>query len=98
MTTVTAEIDALEAARLADRLRDVVMDAEPALEPDEMGALDEAAIFLDGAAGVTYGTRLKQSPLTGETYVVEKWIDHDDGRLIALAKEPAGDETTEGER
>lgn len=98
MTTVTAEIDARKAARLADRLRDVVTDAEPPLEPEEMAVLDKTACFLDRAAGVKHGAIIKQSPLTGETYVVEKWIDLDDGGIIALAEEPADDEGTEAER
>jgi hypothetical protein len=98
MTTVSSEIDAREATRLADRLRDVVREAEPALEPDEMNVLDEAANFLDDAAGVKYGTRFKQSPLTSQTYVVRKWIDLGDGKTIALEKESAGDEGTEAER
>ena len=98
MTTVTSEIDARHAARLASRLRGIVMEAEPALEPDEMGYLDEAADFLDDAAGVEYGKRLKQSPATGETFVVRKWIDCGDGQIIALAKEPAEDEEQEAER
>ena len=98
MTTVTSEIDAREAARLADRLRDVIREAEPALEPDEMNVLGEAATFLDEAADVKRGMQLKQSPLTSETYVVRKWIDLNNGGIIALEKEPAEDEATEGGR
>jgi len=98
MTTVSSEIDAQHAARLASRLRGIVMEAEPALEPDEMGVLDEAADFLDDAAGVEYGKRLKQSPATGDRFVVRKWIDCGDGKIIALAKEPLEDEGEEGER
>jgi hypothetical protein len=98
MTTVTSEIDAQHAARLAQRLRRVIMEAEPALEPDEMGSLGEAADFLDDAAGVKRGIRLKQSAVTGETYVVRKWIDLGDGKVIALEKEPAEDENKEAGR
>jgi len=97
MTTVTSEIDVQHAARLAERLREIMTAAEPALEPDEMGALDETADFLEDAAGVERGKRLKQSPVTGETYVVRKWIDLDDGQVIALEKEPA-DEDMVGDR
>ena len=98
MTTVTAEVDAREAARLADRLRGVVMVAEPVLEPEEMGVLDEAASFLDDAAGFERGMQLKQSPLSGEIYIVEKWIELDDGKVIALEKGPAEDEDTEADQ
>jgi hypothetical protein len=87
MTTVTSEIDARHAARLAERLRRIVMEAEPALEPDEMGVLSETADFPDDAAGVERGERLTQSPTTGQTYAVRKWIDLGDGEIIALAKE-----------
>jgi hypothetical protein len=74
------------------------MEAEPALEPDEMGVLDEAADFLDDAAGVEYGKRLKQSPVTGEMFVVRKWIDLGGGQIIALEKEPVEDGAEEEER
>ena len=91
MTTVSAEIDVQHAAQLAERLRGIAMDAEPALEPDEMGLLGEAADFLDDAAGVERGMQLKQSSVTGEIFVVRKWIDLGDGQIIALEKEPADD-------
>ena len=98
MTTVTAEIDAREAARLADRLRRIGTEAEPALEPEEMSVLGEAADFLDDAAGVKRGKEVKQSPATGKVYIVRKWIDRGDGQVIALAKEPAGHKGTGAER
>jgi len=98
MTTVTAEIDAQNAARLAERLRSIVMEAEPALRPDEMGYLKTAANLLDDAAGVERGKQLKESPVTGETYVVRKWIDLGEGKIIALAKEPADGEGEEADR
>jgi len=98
MTTVTSEIDAQHAARLAERLRSIVTEAEPALGPSEMAFLDEAADFLDDAARVERGERLKQSPVTGQMFVVRKWIDLGDGKITALAKEPAEDEGEEGHR
>lgn len=98
MVTVAAEIDAQHAARLAERLRGIAMDPESALRPDEVGYLDEAADFLEDAAGVERGKRVKQSPVTGETFVVRKWIDCGGGQIIALAKEPLEDEGEEADR
>jgi hypothetical protein len=96
MTTVTSQIDALHAAHLAERLRSVVTRAEPALEPDELETLTETAAYLDETAGVQRCERRMQSPATGETYVVHKWIDLGDGCVTALAKEPAEDSEEAG--
>ena len=98
MVTVAAEIDAQHAARLAERLRGIAMDPESALRPDEVGYLDEAADFLEDAAGVERGKRVKQSPVTGETFVVRKWIEHRGEQVVALTKEPVEDEDQEAER
>jgi len=87
MTTVTAQIDARHAARLADRLRRIATEAEAALESGEMGYLDQAADFLEDAAGVERGKQVKQSTVTGEVYVVSKWINRGDGQVVALTKE-----------
>jgi hypothetical protein len=90
MTTVVAEIDARHAARLALRLRGIATKGEPALEPDQSGLLKEAADFLEDAAGVERGKQVKQSTVTGEVFVVRKWIDRGDGQVVALTKEPVG--------
>jgi hypothetical protein len=92
MTTLTSEIDARHAAQLAERLRAITMESRPALADDQLDVLDEAAGFLDDAAGVERGERVMESSMTGETYVVHKWIDLGDAGVIALAKEPAEDE------
>ena len=91
MTTVTSEIDAQRAARLAEGLRAIGRKAEPALEPDELDHIDVTAAKLEEAAHVEHGERVMQSPATGETYVVQKWIDLGDAGVIALSKEPTED-------
>jgi predicted RNA-binding Zn-ribbon protein involved in translation (DUF1610 family) len=41
---------------------------------------------------VEEGERIMESPITGETYRVTKWVEKNDGRAIALEKELVGDE------
>lgn len=82
------EVDARHAAQLADRLRDITMESRPALADDQLEALNKAAELLDDAAGVERGERVMESPTTGETYIVEKWIELGDAGVIALESDP----------
>lgn len=38
------------------------------------------------------GERIMESPLTGNTYRVTKWVDKGDGKVVALEKELVDDE------
>jgi hypothetical protein len=38
---------------------------------------------------VESGERIVESPLTGTTYRVTKWVEKGDGRIVALEKEEA---------
>jgi hypothetical protein len=97
MTDGTPEFDAGHAAQLADRLRGIAMEAEPALQKDELETLGQTASFLDDAAGLERGERVVQSPTTGNAYVVRRWIDLGDAEVIALDSEPATPEEIEDE-
>lgn len=36
------------------------------------------------------GERIAVSPVTGQRYLVTRWVEHGEGRLTALAKKPIG--------
>lgn len=38
------------------------------------------------------GERFARSPITGTVYRVTRWIEQDDGRIVALEKEAIDDE------
>ena len=95
MASEPSEFDARHAAQLADRLRDITMESRPALVDDQLDVLDEAAGVLDDAAGVERGERMMEISMTGDTYVVKKWIELGDAGVIALESEPAADDEAE---
>jgi hypothetical protein len=37
---------------------------------------------------VEEGERIATSPITGTTYLVRRWIEESDGKIIAIDKEP----------
>ena len=91
MTIITSEIDVQRAGQLAARLRNLITR-------DELETLGQTASFLDDAAGVERGERVMQSPTTGKTYVVHRWIELGDAGVIALSSKPAPEDEVEGER
>jgi hypothetical protein len=84
---VESDIDATRAAQLVNDLRGVSRRAERALEADELRTLNQVANFLESAACIETGERIMESPATGTTYRVTRWIDAGGGQVVALAKE-----------
>lgn len=84
---VDTVVDATRAAQLVSDLRALSRNAEPALEPDELRTLSEAAEFLEDAACIETGEEIMESPVTEAKYRVTRWIDAGDGQVVALAKE-----------
>lgn len=80
-------VDAPRADQLAKDVRRVSRAADPALEGDELQVLDEVADFLEETACIETGERFMESPVTDKVYRVTKWIETDDGQLMALDKE-----------
>lgn len=84
---IETELDPNRADNLVGSLRRVAHLAEPALEEEELQAVEEAAEFIEEAACIRTGEQLMQSPMTETTYRVTRWIDAGDGNVIALSKE-----------
>lgn len=92
---IDTEIDPNRADDLVGQLRGVARVAEPALEEEELQTLKEVAAFIEDAACIQTGEQLMQSPMTGTTYRVTRWIDAGDGNVIALSKQEVEDPETE---
>jgi len=74
MTNVTSAVDILHQAE---------RDWEYLSEEERRGTIDEALNQL-----VETGEQISESPVTGEKYRVTKWIDHGEGKITAIEKEP----------
>jgi hypothetical protein len=93
---IETELDASHAAALLEELTGVIHTAEPGLTDDEVGTLVEVAEWIEDVANVETGEKLVESPATGETYKATQWIERDDGRILALEKQPVN--TTDAQR
>lgn len=88
---VESMIDVDRADQIVREIEGLVTMAEPALEADELETLNDAMDFIEDAAGIQTGEKLMDSPTTGTTYRVTRWVDAGEGQVVALAKTEADD-------